>query len=95
MNCFVNTRADRTDDTDKELILKNIEFYIKKVTILFRYFTPYYEAALLSVLLMSFLNSILDRIGSIARFHFEKSIPFFLSLWVLMIGISVFIGTKY
>ena len=65
------------------------------LTILFRYFTPYYEAALLSVLLMSFLNSILDRIGSIARFHFEKSIPFFLSLWVLMIGISVFIGTKY
>lgn len=65
------------------------------LTILFRYFTPCYEAALLSVLLMSFLNSILDRIGSIARFHFEKSIPFFLSLWVLMIGISVFIGTKY
>lgn len=30
MNCFVKTRADRTDDTDKELILKNIEFYIKK-----------------------------------------------------------------
>lgn len=31
MNCFVKTRADKADDTDKELILKNIEFCIKKI----------------------------------------------------------------
>lgn len=31
MNCFVKTRADKADDTDKEWILKNIEFVLKNI----------------------------------------------------------------
>ncbi len=65
------------------------------VTILCCYFLPFEISSLISIYLFSFLSSFLDRIGSIARFHFEKSIPYFIALWIFIFGISVWIGTNY
>lgn len=65
------------------------------LTIMLRYFVGCPESVLISIFLMSFFSMKLDDIGSIARFHFEKSIPIFICIWICILALGIFIGTNY
>lgn len=65
------------------------------LTIIFRYLTPIPEGILISILIMNMLVPILDRIGTLARFDFKKTIIPFLIAWILIIGLSIGISVKY
>ena len=65
------------------------------LTIILRYFVGCNESVLISIFLMSLLSMRLDDIGSMARFHFEKSIPIFICIWICILALGIFIGTKY
>lgn len=65
------------------------------ITTILRYFVGCNESVLISIFLMSLFSIKLDDIGSIARFHFEKSIPIFICIWICILALGIFIGTKY
>ncbi len=65
------------------------------LTIVFRHLTPYPEGVLTSILTMNMLVFIIDKIGVRARFNIKRSIPYFSTLIILMLGISCYIGIGY
>lgn len=65
------------------------------LTVIFRYLTPYPEGVLTSILTMNMFVFILDRIGSKARFYFNRSIIAFVLAWVLILGVGGYIGNSY
>lgn len=65
------------------------------LTVIFRYLTPYPEGVLTSILTMNMFVFILDRIGSKARFNFNKSILSFFLAWALILLIGCYIGNTF
>ena len=65
------------------------------LTVVFRYLTPYPEGVLTSILTMNMFVFIIDRIGLKARFNFNKSVIPFVITWVLILGLSSYIGNRY
>ena len=65
------------------------------LTIFFRYFIGTSGSVILSIFIMSLFTTLLDHIGAVARFHFEKSIPIFLLIWICILTLGIFIGTRY
>lgn len=65
------------------------------LTVIFRYLTPYPEGVLTSILTMNMLVFIIDKIGAKARFNFKKSLPYFLVIWLLIVGIGGYIGKSF
>lgn len=65
------------------------------LTVVFRYYTPYPEGVLTAILTMNMFVFILDKIGSRAKFNFNKSVIAFMVAWVLIIGISLQIGAGF
>lgn len=65
------------------------------LTVVFRYLTPYPEGVLTAILTMNMFVFILDKIGSQSRFNFNKSFLAYLFAWILIIGISLSVGSSY
>lgn len=65
------------------------------LTVAIRYLTPYPDGVMLSILILNMFVFIFDKIGVAARFKFKKSIISFLVAWVLIMGLSIYIGNSY
>lgn len=64
------------------------------LTVIIRYLTPYPEGVMVSILTLNMFVFILDKIGSKARFNFNKAVPAFLFAWVLILGLGLYIGNQ-
>ena len=69
--------------------------FIGILTIIMRYFVSINEAIFISIILISLLTPLLDRIGSKSRFHFNKCLGVFTIAWVLVISICMFMFINY
>jgi electron transport complex protein RnfD len=65
------------------------------LTVIIRYFTPYPEGVMVSILTLNMLVFIFDKIGARARFNFNKAVPGFLFAWIIILGLSLYIGNQY
>lgn len=69
--------------------------FIGILTIIIRYFVSINEAIFISVILISLLTPLLDKIGSKSRFHFNKCLGAFTIAWGLIISICLFMFINY
>lgn len=69
--------------------------FLGVLTVIFRFLTPFPEGVLTSILTMNLFVFILDKIGARARFHFGRSLVFFVIAWGLMIEMGIHIGTSF
>ncbi len=65
------------------------------LTVTIRYLTSYPEGVLTSILTLNMFVFIFDKIGSKARFNFNKAVLHFIVAWVLILGLSIYIGNSY
>lgn len=65
------------------------------LTIFFRFFTPMTDGIIISILIVSLLSNLIDKICSKARFEFKKSLLLFVISWILIIVLIFVIGIKY
>ncbi len=62
------------------------------LTVMIRYLTPYPEGVLTSILTLNMFVFIFDKIGMRARFKFKQATIYFIVAWILIIGLSIYIG---
>jgi len=48
------------------------------------------ECVLISILIMNFFVLLLDKVGYKARFNFSKCLVFFIIIWIILLGFSIF-----
>ena len=65
------------------------------LTIIFKYIIPLEQGIIISILIMNLLVKTLDKIGSLARFDFKKSLIPFIIAWIMILGLSIGIPLKY
>ena len=64
--------------------------FIGILTIIIRYFVSFNEAIFISILLISFLIPVFDKVGAKSRFHFNKCLLPFTIAWLLIIMICIY-----
>ncbi len=69
--------------------------FIGILTIVIRYFVPINEAIFISILVISLLTPLFDKIGAKSRFHINKCLFPFTIAWVLILGICVYIFINF
>ena len=65
------------------------------LTVTFRFLTPAPEGVLTSILTMNMFVFLIDRIGAKGRFAFRKVVMPLLIIWVLIIGVGLYIANRY
>lgn len=68
-------------------------FFLGILTVILRYLTPYPEGVLTSILTLNLFVFVIDKTGYKMRFIFSKSL--FMVIWLLIIGLSFYIGNSY